>query len=59
MKLILLGTGTPSPSVKRASSGYLIVVGGDTIVMDHGAGAHQRLIESGHSSTDVTHVFFQ
>lgn len=58
MKLTLLGTGTPSPSVKRASSGYLIEVGGDTIVMDHGAGAHQRLIESGHSSTDVTHVFF-
>jgi ribonuclease Z len=58
MRLTLLGTGTPSPSAKRVSSGYLIEVAGDVIVMDHGAGAHQRLIESGRSSTDVTHAFF-
>lgn len=58
MRLTLLGTGTPSPSLKRASSGYLIEVGGDTIVMDHGAGSHHRLIESGRKATDVTHVFF-
>jgi ribonuclease BN (tRNA processing enzyme) len=58
MKLTLLGTGTPSPSLKRASSGYLIEIGDDSIVMDHGAGSHQRLIESGRRSVDVTHVFF-
>ena len=58
MRLTLLGTGTPSPSLKRASSGYLIEVGGDTIVMDHGAGSHHRLLESGRKATDVTHVFF-
>ena len=57
MKVTLLGTGTPTPSLKRQSSGYLIEVGDDTIVMDHGAGAHHRLIESGHMSTEVTHVF--
>ncbi len=57
MKVTLLGTGTPTPSLKRQSSGYLIEVGDDTIVMDHGAGAHHRLMESGHMSTDVTHVF--
>jgi ribonuclease Z len=57
MKITLLGTGTPSPSLKRQSSGYLIEVGGDLIVMDHGPGAHHRLIESGARAIDVTHAF--
>jgi len=54
----LLGTGTPAPSLKRQSSGYLIEAGSDLIVFDHGPGAHQRLIESGHRAIDVTHAFF-
>ena len=58
MKITLLGTGTPAPSLKRQSSGYLFDVGGELIVMDHGPGAHHRLIESGHRAVDVTHAFF-
>lgn len=58
MKLTLLGTGTPSPSLKRASSGYLIEVGGDVIVMDHGPGAHHRLLQTGRRAVDVTHMLF-
>jgi ribonuclease BN (tRNA processing enzyme) len=58
MRITLLGTGTPAPSLTRQSSGYLFQVGGDLIVMDHGPGAHHRLLESGHRATDVTHVFF-
>ena len=58
MKLTLLGTGTPTPSLKRASSSYLFEVGNDVIVMDHGPGAHHRLLETGRRAVDVTHVFF-
>lgn len=58
MKLTLLGTGTPAPSRKRQSSGYLVQIGNDAIVLDHGPGAHQRLIESGFRATDVTHALF-
>jgi ribonuclease Z len=58
MKITLLGTGTPAPSLARQSSGYLIEVGGDLIVMDHGPGAHHRLLESGHHAVDVSHAFF-
>ena len=58
MRITLLGTGTPAPSLTRQSSGYLIEVAGDVIVMDHGPGAHHRLIESGHRAVDVTHAFF-
>jgi ribonuclease Z len=58
LTITLLGTGTPAPSLTRQSSGYLIEAGGDVIVWDHGPGAHQRLIESGRRSIDVTHAFF-
>jgi ribonuclease Z len=54
----LLGTGTPAPSLKRQSSGYLIEAGSDVLVFDHGPGAHHRLIESGHRAVNVTHAFF-
>jgi ribonuclease Z len=58
MKITLLGTGTPAPSLTRQSAGYLFEVGGDLLVMDHGPGSHQRLIESGHRAVDVSHAFF-
>jgi ribonuclease Z len=58
MKVTLLGTGTPTPSLKRASSGYLIEVGDDVLVWDHGPGSHQRLLEAGKRAVDVTHMFF-
>jgi ribonuclease Z len=58
LTITLLGTGTPAPSLTRQSSGYLLEVGDDLIVWDHGPGAHQRLIESGRRSIDTTHAFF-
>lgn len=58
MRITLLGTGTPAPSLERQGSGFLFDVGGDLIVMDHGPGAHHRLLESGRRAVDVTHAFF-
>ncbi|MGI9476375.1 MAG: MBL fold metallo-hydrolase [Hyphomicrobiaceae bacterium] len=57
MKLTLLGTGTPAPSLKRMSSGYLLEIGDDVIVIDHGPGAHHRYLELGRRATEVTHCF--
>ena len=57
MQLTLLGTGTPAPSLKRQSSGYLIEIGDDVILLDHGPGAAHRLLESGHRPSEVTHLF--
>lgn len=57
MKITLLGTGTPAPSLERQSSGYVFEIGSDVIVMDHGPGAHQRLLEAGYAAEDVTHFF--
>ena len=58
MKLTLLGTGTPTPSLKRASSGYLLEVGDDVMLWDHGPGAYHRMMEAGKRAVDVSHVFF-
>jgi ribonuclease BN (tRNA processing enzyme) len=58
LTITLLGTGTPAPSLQRQGSGYLFEVGDDLIVMDHGPGAHHRLLESRHRAVDVTHAFF-
>jgi ribonuclease BN (tRNA processing enzyme) len=58
MRITLLGTGTPTPSLERQSSGYLVDVGGEVLVLDHGPGAHHRLLESGRRAVDVTHAFF-
>ena len=57
MKLHLLGTGVPEPSLKRASSSYLVRTGDDAILFDHGPGAYRRLQEAGIHCTEVTHVF--
>ena len=57
MKLTLLGTGTPAPSLKRMSSGYLLEIDDDVIIVDHGPGAHHRFLELGRSATEVTHCF--
>lgn len=57
MRLTLLGTGTPSPSLKRQSSGYLLETPDKTIVVDHGGGAFQRFLETGHGPTDISHLY--
>jgi ribonuclease Z len=57
MRVHLLGTGTPTPSLRRACSGYVVEIGDDVIVFDHGFGAHHRLLELGIPPTRVTHFF--
>jgi ribonuclease Z len=57
-RITLLGTGTPAPSLERAGSGYLIEVGNERILMDHGPDAHHRLLQSGRRAVDITHAFF-
>lgn len=56
MRLTLLGTGTPAPSLSRQSSGYLLEIGEDVIVLDHGPGAAHRLLEAGKRPRDVSHL---
>lgn len=58
MKITLLGTGTPTPSLKRMSAGYLVEVGDAVMLFDFGPGCYHRMMEAGVRAVDVTHVFF-
>ena len=57
MQLWLLGTGTPTPSLRRMCSGYVARIGDEYLVFDHGFGAHHRLLELGIPATQVSHLF--
>jgi ribonuclease BN (tRNA processing enzyme) len=39
-------------------SGYVVKIGGEYLVFDHGFGAHHRLLELGIPATAVSHAFF-
>ncbi len=58
MKLTLLGTGTPFPSLERASSSYFLQIGTDLILFDCGPGSYRRILESKYAVTDITHIVF-
>ncbi len=53
MKLTILGSGSPKPNAERCSSGYLLEVGGEKLMIEAGPGTVQRLVEAGHSVTDI------
>lgn len=58
MKITLLGTGCPEPNANRASSGYLVEIGNDCILLDCGGGVFDRLLQAGKKPSDITHLFF-
>ena len=58
VKIKLLGTGTPTPSLVRMGSSYLVEIDDEVILLDHGPGAHDRLLQAGFSATQVTHIVF-
>lgn len=58
MKITLLGTGNPAPSLNRMGSGYLVKIADDIIVIDHGPGSHHRLLQTGTKATGVTPIMF-
>src|SRR5262245_38689700 len=57
MRIRLLGTGTPTPSLRRASSGYLVEVGDRKVLFDLGPGAYHRMLEAKVKPTEITDLF--
>jgi len=58
MKVTVLGSGSPEAYVRRASSGYLVEIGADKILLDCGGGVFDNLLRSGRMPSDITHLFF-
>ncbi|WP_299297178.1 MBL fold metallo-hydrolase [uncultured Tateyamaria sp.] len=58
MKLTILGSGSPEAYARRASSGYMLEVGGDTVLFDCGGGVFDNLLRAGKRPGDITHLYF-
>ena len=56
-EVILLGTGTPKPSIERFGSATLVNVGGKHFLFDVGRGATIRLNQAGISPNQIDKVF--
>lgn len=57
MRLHVLGSGSPEPYARRASSGYLVELGATKIMLDCGGGAVSRLLEAGFAPDEVDYLF--
>ena len=57
MRIRLLGTGTPSPSLRRMSAGYLVETATRKILFDCGPGSYHRMMEAGVKATEITDLF--
>ncbi len=57
MKLSLLGTGTPRPSIERQCTANLVQIGDVNIMVDAGRGAVTQLVKLGHDPVDIDYIF--
>lgn len=57
MRIRLLGTGSPTPSLKRASSGYLVEIGERKVLFDFGPGTFHRLMQADVPPAQITDLF--
>lgn len=57
MKLTLLGTGTPRPSVERNCTANLLQIGAINILFDAGRGVTTRLVQIGLHPRDIDYIF--
>jgi ribonuclease BN (tRNA processing enzyme) len=58
IKVIILGSGTCVPSLKRSSCSVLVETGDQKIILDAGPGTMHRLLETGNEIFDITHLIF-
>ena len=54
----ILGSGTCVPSLKRSACSVLIETGESKLLFDSGPGTMRRLLETGTTIFDLTHIFY-
>lgn len=57
LSITILGSGTCVPSLKRSACAVCVDTGGSKILLDCGPGTMRRLLESGTTIFDITHIF--
>ncbi|MBN2539706.1 MAG: MBL fold metallo-hydrolase [Deltaproteobacteria bacterium] len=58
VKITILGSGTCVPSLTRSSCSVLVEIGSAKLLFDMGTGTMRRLLESGVTIGEVSHIFF-
>jgi len=58
MELVVLGSGTCVPSLRRNSSGYFLRIGQKNILIDGGTGTLRRLLEAGESYKTIHYILY-
>jgi ribonuclease BN (tRNA processing enzyme) len=58
MTVTILGSGTCVPSLERSSCAVLVEIGRSKVLIDSGAGTMRRLLESGNTIFDLSHIFY-
>jgi len=58
LSVIILGSGTCVPSLKRSSCSVLLRTGDNILLFDSGAGTMRRLLEAGVEIFDVSFIFY-
>lgn len=58
MELIILGSGTAIPSLKRGSPGLVVKVGEKSILFDSGSGTLVKLLAAGITLLDLDYAFY-
>lgn len=58
MELVILGSGTATPSPRRGSPGLLVVAGDESLLFDGGSGTLRQLAKVGVSFTELDRVFY-
>lgn len=58
MKVTILGSGTCVPSLTRSSCSVLVQIENNNLVFDTGPGTMRRLLRTGLSINDITHLFY-
>jgi ribonuclease BN (tRNA processing enzyme) len=58
MTVTILGSGTCVPSLERSSCAILVELGTSKVLIDSGAGTMRRLLESGITIFDLSHIFY-
>jgi glyoxylase-like metal-dependent hydrolase (beta-lactamase superfamily II) len=57
-RVVLLGTGTPAPSIERLGPSVLVEAGAEKLIFDVGRGVYVRLSQLGLAVPDITRVLF-
>ena len=57
-RVVLLGTGTPAPSLERLGPSILVEAGVEKLIFDVGRGVYGRLSQLGLAVPDITGILF-